>query len=209
MLAWCTGSGAGTYPDPSRECMGPTQDRRKAETLQTARRAPAVLAAVMLVSLVAIACGIGSDISEEEVRIQRLNKAIMCPVCPGESIDQSQNELAAAMREIVAKQVREGRTDEEIKAYFVESYDASLLMEPPREGFNLLVWLLPPAAAAGALLALLFALRLMSRPAASEEIEPRAVLSDDERSEYYRRIEGVLEYDQPTPPEPRGGEEKA
>ena len=188
--------------------MGPTQARRKSETLQAARPLWRVLAAVMLVSLVTIACGLGADISEEELRIQRLNKAIMCPVCPGESIDQSQNELAAAMREIVAKQVREGRTDEEIKAYFVESYDASLLMEPPREGFNLLVWLLPPAAAAGALLALLFALRLMSRPAASEEIEPRAVLSDDERSEYYRRIEGVLEYDQPTPPEPRGGEEK-
>ena len=182
--------------------------RPAAALLKAVRSLWRVLATATVVS-VTIACGIGSDISEEEVRIQRLNKAIMCPVCPGESIDQSQNELAAAMREIVAKQVREGRTDEEIKAYFVESYDASLLMEPPREGFNLLVWLLPPAAAAGALLALLFALRLMSRPAASEEIEPRAVLSDDERSEYYRRIEGVLEYDQPTQPEPRGGEEKA
>ena len=182
--------------------------RPAAALLKAARSLWRVLVAATVVS-VTMACGLGADIPEEEVRIQRLNKAIMCPVCPGESIDQSQNELAAAMREIVAKQVREGRTDEEIKAYFVESYDASLLMEPPREGFNLLVWLLPPAAAAGALLALLFALRLMSRPAASEEIEPRAVLSDDERSEYYRRIEGVLEYDQPTPPEPRGGEEKA
>ena len=182
--------------------------RPAAALLKAARPLWRVLAAVMLVSLVAIACGIGSDISEEEVRIQRLNKAIMCPVCPGESIDQSQNELAAAMREIVAKQVTEGRTDDEIKAYFVESYDASVLMEPPREGFNLLVWLLPPAAAAGALLALFFALRLMSRPAASEEAEPRAVLSDDERSEYYRRIEGVLEYERPAQPEPRGGEEK-
>ncbi len=181
--------------------------RPAAALLKAARSLWRVLAAATVVS-VTIACGLGSDISEEELRIQRLNKALMCPVCPGESIDQSQNELAAAMREIVAKQVREGSTDEEIKAYFVERYDASLLMEPPREGFNLLVWLLPPAAAAGALLALLFALRLMSRPAASEEIEPRAVLSDDERSEYYRRIEGVLEFDQPTPPEPRGGEEK-
>ena len=183
--------------------------RPAAALLKAARSLWRVLAAVMLVSLVAIACGIGSDISEEEVRIQRLNKAIMCPVCPGESIDQSQNELAAAMREIVAKQVTEGRTDDEIKAYFVESYDTSVLMEPPREGFNLLVWLLPPAAAAGALLALLFALRLMSRSAPSEEVEPRAVLSDDERSEYYRRIEGVLEYERPAQPEPRGGEEKA
>ena len=183
--------------------------RPAAALLKAARSLWRVLAAVMLVSLTAIACGLASDISEEEIRTQRLNKAIMCPVCPGESIDQSQNELAAAMREIVAKQVREGRTDEEIKAYFVESYDASLLMEPPREGFNLLVWLLPPAAAAGALLALFFALRLMSRPAASEEAEPRAVLSDDERSEYYRRIEGVLEYERPAQPEPRGGEEKA
>ena len=167
------------------------------------------LAAATTLSIVAIACGLGSDVSDEELRIQRLNKAIMCPVCPGESIDQSQNELAAAMREIVARQVREGRTDEQIKAYFVESYDPSVLMEPPREGFSLLVWLLPPAAVAASLLALAFALRVMRRPPDMRGAKAADALSDDERSDYYRRIEGVLEYDRPSASDPDRGEERA
>ena len=168
-------------------------------------RLPAALAAGLL-SLAVAACALNSEITEEERRIHQLNQGLMCPVCPGESIDQSQNELAAAMRQIVANQVREGRTDEEIQAYFVDSYGESVLLEPPREGFSLLVWLLPPVAVAAALAALFVALRLMSRPPQTDGEAP-AALSDGERDYYYRRIEGVLERDRPSAAHDRAGEE--
>ena len=38
-----------------------------------------------------------------EQRSQALNRTIMCPVCPGESIDQSQVALAVQMRGIVER----------------------------------------------------------------------------------------------------------
>ena len=169
----------------------------------------ALVGTAALVFLAVSACALGDEVSEEERRTQQLNKGLMCPVCPGESIDQSQNELAAAMREIVARQVREGRTDEEIEAYFVESYGESVLMEPPREGFSLLVWLLPPAAAAGALAALVVALVMMSRSSAPGEAEADDGLSNRERADYYRRIEGALEHDRPSEPDGEAGKGKA
>ena len=53
--------------------------------------------------------------TQADLRINSLNKSLMCPVCPGESIDQSQNDLAAQMRNVVSKKVYEGKTDQEIK----------------------------------------------------------------------------------------------
>ena len=65
--------------------------------------------AILVISLVLIqllvSCKAPTEISELDSRTNSLNKSIMCPVCPGESIDQSQNELAAHMRRIVREQI--------------------------------------------------------------------------------------------------------
>ena len=50
-----------------------------------------ILAACFMVGN--IACDV-TEMSSDEQRVVTLNKALMCPVCPGESIDQSQNQLA-------------------------------------------------------------------------------------------------------------------
>ena len=168
-------------------------------------------AVAVAVAIFVASCGLGDDIPDDELRIQSLNKVIMCPVCPGESIDQSQNQLAGQMRAIVAEQVREGRSDAQIKAFFVERYDQSVLLEPPQEGFSLLVWLLPPVGVVAAGVALFLTLRVMRRSADEETddaLEP-VPLSDAERSQYFARLEAVLEYDEhfPTPTNDRQTEE--
>ena len=97
----------------------------------------------LTIALLLIACEIQQEIPSLERRAHKLNKVIMCPVCPGESIDQSQNDLAAQMRNVVSKKVYEGKTDQEIKEYFVSKYGPVVLMEPPREGIGLLAWIFP------------------------------------------------------------------
>ena len=69
-------------------------------------------------SLIILGCFSNVVIPEEDRRIQELNKVLMCPVCPGESLDQSQNELSAQMRAIVKEKIDEGWTDKQIKDYF-------------------------------------------------------------------------------------------
>ncbi|MQG39369.1 MAG: cytochrome c-type biogenesis protein CcmH [SAR202 cluster bacterium] len=95
-------------------------------------------------SLVILGCFSSVVILEEDKRIQELNKVLMCPVCPGESIDQSQNELSSQMRAIVEEKVREGWTDKQIKDYFVQRYGPRVVMNPPFSGFSIIAWIIPP-----------------------------------------------------------------
>ena len=108
------------------------------------------------------ACNV-SEMSSDEERVLKLNKTLMCPVCPGESIDQSQNQLAGFMRELVGKKVEDGLTDKEIKQYFADRYGPSVLLEPPVEGFSMIVWVVPPLVAGIVAVALYIVLKLMSK----------------------------------------------
>ncbi len=123
------------------------------------------LAFSFLCSLIVISMGCTSqiEITDEETRIKKLNKSIMCPLCHGESIDQSQNELAGYMRGIVRDQVDQGVTDEEIRGYFVDRYGPVVLMEPPSSGIGMVAWVVPPAGLIVATIAVWITLNLMRR----------------------------------------------
>ena len=156
----------------------------------------AVRALGLLTVLFLLACSVGDDLTSDERRAQELNRAIMCPVCPGESIDQSQNQLAAQMRAIVAEKLATGESEAEIKTFFVERYGDSVLLSPPERGFNLLVWIVPVVGLAAAGLAAALALRRMRRSPRAEDEDTGATaseLSRDEREEYVRRIESALD----------------
>mgnify|MGYP001481902270 FL=1 len=111
------------------------------------------------------------DIEPQELRVISLNKEIMCPVCPGESIDQSQNDLAIQMRFIVTKLVDEGKSDEEIKEYFVQRYGEVVLMEPSRKGLGLIAWTVPWIAFLFTIFMVIFFIRKMSSSNNSREVE--------------------------------------
>ncbi len=154
----------------------------------------------LLIVLVAIAslgtaCLTASErgVPDVEQRATALNKSIMCPVCPGESIDQSQNSLSVQMRAIVREKIDEGWTDHQIRDFLVERYGPSVLMEPPASGFNLAAWIVPPVAFALAIAALLLTLKWMRMSAEAEREEGGADAS--EQGDYVTRIEDALNAD--------------
>src|SRR5699024_7081987 len=51
--------------------------------------------------------------------------------------------IAEAMRLVVAEQVAEGRSKEEIQAWFTARYGDEVLLDPPRRGAGWVLWLLP------------------------------------------------------------------
>ena len=130
-----------------------------------------------------------------ERRAQQINKSVMCPVCPGESIDQSQHPLAVQMRSAVDEKLGEGWSDAQVREFFVERYGPVVLMEPPTEGVHVMAWIVPPLGAVLALAVLYMVIRLMarprSRPAAADE------MTGAERDEYVARVEAALEGDGP------------
>lgn len=103
----------------------------------------AVLAAGLVLALLVQACASQEAVDPLEQRAQALDRELMCPVCPGESIAQSQVEFAQQMRTFVREKLAEGWTEAQIKQYYVERYGPRILMTPPKRGFYLLGWIGP------------------------------------------------------------------
>lgn len=99
-----------------------------------------------------------------ENRAKELDKQIICPVCPGETLHQSQATLAKQMRALVREQLASGKGEEEILEYFVSVYGQSVLASPPKEGGWLLAWLIPGLGMIITLTIGFFALKSMQRP---------------------------------------------
>ncbi len=138
----------------------------------------------------ALGCGAAQEVPPLEQRAQQVNGSVMCPVCPGESIDQSQHPLAVQMRGIVAEKLAQGWSESQIRRFFSERYGPSVLLEPPRDGANLVVWLAPPAGVAAAAGLLLLSMRSMMRRRPTERDMPLAgvALSAEEREDFTRRV---------------------
>jgi cytochrome c-type biogenesis protein CcmH/NrfF len=80
---------------------------------------------------------------ELEAATRAVAAQLRCPVCQGESIQDSPADLAREMKAVVRDQLAAGRTPDEVKAYFVERYGEWILLAPPARGFNLLLYILP------------------------------------------------------------------
>jgi cytochrome c-type biogenesis protein CcmH/NrfF len=82
-----------------------------------------------------------ADPLDDETR--RIAKQLQCPVCSGQPVSDSPAELAGQMRSVIRARLEAGETEEQIIAYFVERYGDGVLIEPPRRGIGLAVWLAP------------------------------------------------------------------
>ena len=124
----------------------------------------------------------------QEARAREIEGALRCPVCRSQSIRQSRSFMAEDMKRRIRELIVEGRSDEEIRVFFVERYGTWILLEPPKSGFNLAGWLLPGVAVlAGAVGLVLAARRWASRSPARTSVEPPP------ESPYLDRLERELE----------------
>ena len=58
--------------------------------------------------------------SSLEDRLYSLNRQLMCPICDGLTLEQSQADVAVEMREEIKKMVIKGMSDQDIKDFYVE-----------------------------------------------------------------------------------------
>lgn len=100
-----------------------------------------VVAAILLV--VFGGCSAQQPPQSLEEKALEIYRSLMCPICAGQTIEQSQSELATQMRAAVREKLEQGWTKEEILQFFVERYGDSVLAAPTKSGFNLIAWLAP------------------------------------------------------------------
>ncbi len=68
---------------------------------------------------------------------------IACPVCEGQSIKDSNADLARQMRELITERLRAGDDADSIRRFFADRYGEGILMDPPKQGFGLGIWIGP------------------------------------------------------------------
>jgi cytochrome c-type biogenesis protein CcmH len=143
---------------------------------------------IVLATLVSKSVSFSESIDDEAREISYL---LMCPVCQGQSVAESNSELAKDMRSIIREKLESGESKEEIINYFVNRYGESILGYPPVKGVNLLLWILPALAVVlGGIGIGLFLHR--SKATTGQEINIEKVQNPKEDKEYLKMVDQDL-----------------
>ena len=93
--------------------------------------------------------GIGTTIamdgltSEQEVLYQAIVQEVRCLVCQNQSIAESNAELAKDLRIEISSQIKEGKTEQEIKDFLLNRYGDFVLYQPSFNKKTFFLWLSP------------------------------------------------------------------
>ena len=102
-----------------------------------------------------------------EAQTTAVASTLRCPVCQGESLQDSPSDLARQMRDVVRDKLRAGETPDEVRAYFVSRYGEWILLEPTMKGLNILLYVIPGLLVVGGLVLVAFLVRRWSTPEAT------------------------------------------
>jgi cytochrome c-type biogenesis protein CcmH len=113
----------------------------------------------------------------EEQRFQNLSRQLRCLVCQNESLADSSADLARDLRQEVFEQMRQGKSDDEIKQYLTARYSDFVLYNPPLRGGTFLLWFGPLFVFLGGLAAVVLIVR--RRASAPPQVQARTTPEDD------------------------------
>ena len=80
---------------------------------------------------------------KQEARAQALMETIRCLVCQGQSIADSNAELAGDMRAMVRQRIAAGERPEAIRAWLIQRYGSWVTYDPPLGRVTWLLWAAP------------------------------------------------------------------
>jgi len=140
----------------------------------------------------------GSDGAYDEAEAQAIDRMLMCPVCPAQTIDQTEVPLAKQMRAQVRELLADGATRQEVLAWFSapERYGPGVLAEPPRSGFYLIAWIVPGVIVVAGLAGGLLTLRAMRRR--GDDNPSQTAGESDELQPYLAAVDRDLSLDTDT-----------
>ena len=79
-----------------------------------------------------------------EARARAISKDLRCPVCQGESIDDSSAPISRDLRLVVRERLVAGDSNDEVIDFVVDRYGEFVLFNPRPQGANLILWLAGP-----------------------------------------------------------------
>jgi cytochrome c-type biogenesis protein CcmH len=98
---------------------------------------------LVAVGLLALVLAAPAAPSEQHPTLPELEGQLMCPICAGETLAQSDSAAAQRIKVEIQQRIAAGDTRSQIKRRLVSEWGTRILAAPPRHGFDLLAWLLP------------------------------------------------------------------
>lgn len=79
-----------------------------------------------------------------EARARAITATLRCPVCQGESIDDSNAPISRDLRLAVRERIVQGDSDDQVIDYVTTRYGEFVLFKPRMTGSGLILWLAGP-----------------------------------------------------------------
>jgi cytochrome c-type biogenesis protein CcmH len=127
-----------------------------------------LLLTALALAVVGAGCG-GED--DETPTLAELEKRYICPTCQT-TLELSNAPVAERMRAFIRERIAAGDSRSEIDEALIADFGEEVLAAPPKEGFNLLAWVLPLLGGALAVSGLALALVRWSRARPEPEARP-------------------------------------
>lgn len=104
------------------------------------------LAMLGTMAVLAAACAWALSGEELERRVLEISSELRCPTCQAISVKDSEAAFSRQIRGKVRAMLAEGKTEEQIKDFFVSRYGEWILRAPKKRGVGLILWFLPGGA---------------------------------------------------------------
>ena len=82
---------------------------------------------------------------KQEAEAQKLMLELRCLVCQGQSIADSNAEMAGDMRALVRRQISEGSSSQQVREWLIARYGEYVTYDPPLSAATLPLWITPIA----------------------------------------------------------------
>lgn len=79
----------------------------------------------------------------QERQARALMEEVRCLVCQGQSIADSDAEMAGDMRSMIRERIRDGERPEQIRAWLVSRYGNWVTYDPPLDAVTWPLWVVP------------------------------------------------------------------
>jgi cytochrome c-type biogenesis protein CcmH len=122
-----------------------------------------LVALVFALTFIVITSAQGPTPTDDDVN--RIAKQLYCPVCESTPLDVCPTEACRQWRELIRTMLAEGKSEEEIKQYFVAQYGDRVLAEPPN---RLVAYLVPAVIILFGALLLLRGFQMWMKPSTTE-----------------------------------------
>ncbi|HYX88589.1 MAG TPA: cytochrome c-type biogenesis protein CcmH, partial [Gaiellaceae bacterium] len=104
---------------------------------------------MLVMALAALALAAPAAASERHPTLAELEGQLMCPICAGETLAQSDSPAAERIKAHLQQRIDQGWTRSRIIDEEVATWGTRILAAPRRHGFDLLAWVLPLAGLLG------------------------------------------------------------